>query len=81
VRVLLLGGEPLGETIVMWWNFIGRSHEEVVQYRANWQAQIGAEPVGPGVPAEGSQFGTVLGNTLDPLPAPVLPNARLRPRG
>jgi len=81
VRVLLLGGEPLGETIVMWWNFIGRSHEEVVQYRANWQSQIGAEPVGPGVPQEGSQFGTVPGNTLDPLPAPVLPNARLRPRG
>ncbi|MCG2621879.1 pirin family protein [Arthrobacter sp. I2-34] len=81
VRVLLLGGEPLGETIVMWWNFIGRSHEEVVQYRANWQSQIGAVPVGPGVPEEGSQFGTVVGDTLDPLPAPVLPNARLRPRG
>ena len=27
-RVLLLGGEPLGEQIVMWWNFIGRSHED-----------------------------------------------------
>ncbi|MEJ1230744.1 MAG: pirin-like C-terminal cupin domain-containing protein [Galbitalea sp.] len=23
-RVLLIGGEPLGEQIVMWWNFIGR---------------------------------------------------------
>ena len=29
-RLLLLGGAPLGEQIVMWWNFIGRTHEEVV---------------------------------------------------
>src|SRR5690606_41708259 len=27
-RVVLIGGEPLGEKIVMWWNFIGRSHDE-----------------------------------------------------
>ncbi|HYI55193.1 MAG TPA: pirin family protein, partial [Microlunatus sp.] len=25
-RVLLLGGEPFAEEIVMWWNFIGRTH-------------------------------------------------------
>jgi quercetin 2,3-dioxygenase len=43
-RVLLLGGAPLGEQIVMWWNFIGRSHEEIVAFRANWQARIGAPP-------------------------------------
>ena len=42
-RVLLIGGEPLGEKIVMWWNFVGRSHEEIVAYRAQWQAEIGAE--------------------------------------
>ncbi len=30
LRVLLIGGEPLGEQIVMWWNFVGRSHEEIV---------------------------------------------------
>ena len=34
VRALLIGGEPLGEQIVMWWNFVGRSHEEIVAYRA-----------------------------------------------
>ena len=33
VRVLLLGGPPFGEEIVMWWNFVGRSHEEVVGFR------------------------------------------------
>lgn len=28
-RVLLLGGEPLGEEVLMWWNFVGRSKEEL----------------------------------------------------
>ena len=32
-RLILLGGEPFAEEIVMWWNFIGRSHEEIVGYR------------------------------------------------
>jgi redox-sensitive bicupin YhaK (pirin superfamily) len=36
-RLMLLGGEPFGEEIVMWWNFIGRSHDEVVGYRAAWE--------------------------------------------
>jgi quercetin 2,3-dioxygenase len=43
LRVLLLGGEPLGEQIVMWWNFIGADHAEVERARAQWQAQIGAD--------------------------------------
>jgi redox-sensitive bicupin YhaK (pirin superfamily) len=87
VRVLILGGEPLGEQIVMWWNFIGRTHEEVVAYRAAWQAEIGAEPAAR--PAGGTypdgapypRFGPFPEGTPAPLPAPVLPNAQLRPRG
>ncbi|MBC7292179.1 MAG: pirin family protein [Actinotalea sp.] len=43
LRALVLGGLPLGEQIVMWWNFIGRDHEEVETARAQWQAQIGAD--------------------------------------
>ena len=26
-RLVLLGGPPFGEEIVMWWNFVGRTHE------------------------------------------------------
>ena len=37
-RVLLLGGEPFAEEIIMWWNFIGRSHEEIVASRDDWMA-------------------------------------------
>ena len=40
VRLLLLGGPPFGEAIVMWWNFVGRTHEEVVASREEWQAQV-----------------------------------------
>ena len=39
-RLLLLGGPPFGESIVMWWNFVGRTHEEIVGYREEWQDQI-----------------------------------------
>lgn len=77
-RVLLLGGEPLGERIVMWWNFLGRSHEDVVAARAAWQAGIGAQAdaVGP----DRLRFPAVPGDPQAPLPAPVLPPIRLVPR-
>ncbi|TQL49750.1 pirin family protein [Ornithinicoccus hortensis] len=71
-RAVLLGGTPFGEQIVMWWNFIGRSHEEVVASREQWQAEIGG--------AEAVQFGR-FDYDGDPLPAPGMPGVRLRPRG
>lgn len=36
-RVLLLGGEPLDEPLVMWWNFVARSREEIVTAFRQWQ--------------------------------------------
>jgi redox-sensitive bicupin YhaK (pirin superfamily) len=36
-RVLLLGGTPFTEELVMWWNFVGRSHQDIVTYRELWQ--------------------------------------------
>lgn len=47
LRVLLLGGEPLGEEIIMWWNFVGRTHEEVVAFRERYQREIGAADANP----------------------------------
>jgi redox-sensitive bicupin YhaK (pirin superfamily) len=66
-RVLLLGGPPFGEQLVMWWNFVGRSHDEIVRYRQLWQDQD-------------ERFGAVSGYPGARLPAPPLPNGRLRPR-
>ncbi|TIC89302.1 pirin family protein [Nocardioides sp. GY 10113] len=82
-RVLVLGGTPFGESIVMWWNFVGRSHEEVVAFRAAWQEQVvgpDGTPVTDGQAVAEGRFGVVLGETLPPIPAPVLPTVRLRER-
>ncbi|MFJ8826546.1 pirin family protein [Streptomyces sp. NPDC102467] len=68
-RTILLGGPPFGEEIVMWWNFIARSTEEIAQARRDWTE------------GEGRRFGEVTGYDGDPLPAPELPNVPLKPRG
>ena len=65
-RTILLGGTPFEEEIIMWWNFICRSHEEVVRAREEWMA--------------GDRFGSVKGYDGDPLPAPELPTVPLKPR-
>lgn len=72
-RVLLLGGTPFGEQIVMFWNFVGRDHDDVVGYREHWQHLL----------ASGSddRFSLPDGDPHGPLDSPVLPHVRLRPRG
>jgi redox-sensitive bicupin YhaK (pirin superfamily) len=37
-RVLLIGGRPLGEPILMWWNFVARTPEEIREARDDWEA-------------------------------------------
>lgn len=68
-RVMLLGGVPFSEPVVMWWNFIGRSHEEIAAFRDEWEA--GSD-----------RFGRVEGyrGRVQRLPAPPLPSVRLKPR-
>lgn len=68
-RFILLGGTPFAEDVIMWWNFIARSHEEMVLMRAQWQA--GDE-----------RFGQVHGyvGRMARIPAPALPSGRLTPR-
>lgn len=67
-EAILLGGEPFPDDLVMWWNFVGRSHDEIAKARADWE---GADP---------QRFGTVAGHGTDRIPAPGLPNLRLKPR-
>lgn len=66
-RVLVLGGEPFGEPLVVWWNFVAASGEEVAQAREDWESGSG-------------RFGTVRGYDGEPLSAPPLGPARLLPR-
>lgn len=78
VRVLLLGGEPFTEEIVMWWNFIGRSHDDIVEYRRDWQHDV-IDETGAGTAS--GRFGVVADYPGSALPAPALPTVRLKPRG
>jgi len=66
-HLVLLGGEPFDEELVMWWNFIGRSHDEIVQARDQWESGD-------------ARFGHVAGHADERIPAPALPGVRLRPR-
>lgn len=68
-RLLLLGGEPFTEPLLMWWNFVGRSHDEIVAFREDWQARS-------------DRFGNVAGyrGRIPRLPAPPMPSVRLKPR-
>jgi redox-sensitive bicupin YhaK (pirin superfamily) len=67
-RLLLLGGEPFEERLVMWWNFVGRSGEEIADYAEQWNA-------------ESERFGEVAGYDGNRLEAPPLPPVSLKPRG
>jgi hypothetical protein len=64
-RFFVLGGAPFDEHLLMWWNFVARTAEEIAQARDDWAA---------------GRFPQVRGADVAPLPAPPLPAGRLRPR-
>ncbi|MFD6249556.1 pirin family protein [Streptomyces roseolus] len=65
--LMLLGGEPFEEEIVMWWNFVGRTDDEIRKAREDWMAT--------------DRFGEVKGYDGDRLDAPEVPPAQLKARG
>ncbi|SDS40053.1 pirin family protein [Microlunatus soli] len=73
--VIIIGGRPFDSELIMWWNFIGRSHEDIVTARQQWQDHDG-------------RFGSVAGSYrafpgadgADRIPAPPMPSTRLKPR-
>lgn len=72
--VVLIGGVPFEEEVVMFWNFIGESHDEVLEFREQWMRErrnAGDRP----------QYGTVVDDDNEPLASPRLPTVELLPRG
>lgn len=57
-RVLLIGGPPFPEKILMWWNFVARSSDEIRQAREDWETH--------------QRFGAVPGTQMQRLAAPDL---------
>ncbi len=72
-RLLLLGGVPFDESIVMWWNFIARSHDEIVAMREAWQGDVIDGTTGEGIFGQMSFDGPS-------IPAPEMPGVRLKSR-
>ena len=68
-HVILLGGEPFREDIVMWWNFVGRTHEDIEEARQDWEKR------------DLERFPDVPGHLVaERIPAPPLPGIRLKHR-
>ncbi|MFC9396521.1 pirin family protein [Streptomyces sp. NPDC057027] len=65
--LMLLGGEPFEEELVMWWNFVGRTDEEIREAREAWMT--------------GDRFGEVKGYDGARLDAPEVPATQLKARG
>jgi quercetin 2,3-dioxygenase len=61
-KLILLGGVPLRETLLMWWNLVARTPEEIAAAAADWRA---------------GRFAPVADYDGPPLPAPPLDVGRL----
>ena len=65
-QLLLIGGAPFDEPLLMWWNFVARSPDEIQRAAADWNA--------------GRHFGEVPGTQLPRVPAPDASGLKLKAR-
>jgi len=65
-QLLLIGGTPFPEPLLMWWNFVGRDVDEIQRAAADWNA--------------GRHFGDVPGTALPRIPAPDASGLKLKAR-
>ena len=65
-RLMLIGGAPFGEAILMWWNFVARTHDEIASARADWEAHRRFPPV-PGYPGDRLTAPPLLGHLMPPV--------------
>ena len=63
-RVLLLGGEPFNEKVLLWWNFVARDQAEIIQATDDWN--------------NSTRFGEVKGYAGERLVAPSVADLHLR---
>jgi redox-sensitive bicupin YhaK (pirin superfamily) len=64
-RIILVGGVPFGEDILLWWNFVARDAQEMEQAARDWNT--------------GQRFGAVHGSPSARLTAPDVTGLQLRP--
>jgi redox-sensitive bicupin YhaK (pirin superfamily) len=61
-RLIIIGGEPFTEEILMWWNFVGRTREEMLTATLEWEHH--------------DRFGEVKGYRGGRLDAPAVPTIK-----
>lgn len=66
-RMVLVGGAPFGEDILLWWNFVARTQQEMADAVRDWN--------------HGTRFGEVHGSPSRRLVAPDVTQLRLRSPG
>lgn len=66
-KLMLVGGVPFPEKILMWWNFIGREYQDIVSAREEWNAR-------------NDRFGEFEDRIGGWIPAPDLPSVSLHAR-
>ena len=67
-RLLLIGGVPFREPVVMWWNFVARTRDEIAAARDDWEA--GRERFGEVRAYEGARLNAPpLSRIVPPNPA------------
>lgn len=78
--LILLAGDPYGEDLLMFWNFVGEDESAVRSAREDWEnAETRATRFGvvegyPGFDGEPTRA------QIDRIPAPPMPSVKLRPR-
>ena len=72
-RLVMLGGTPFTEPIIMWWNLIARTHDEVVAWRQQWVDEVAGT-------ATTAQFGIPVDHVGDFEPVPEAPALQLKAR-
>ena len=63
-RLMLVGGAPFNEEVLLWWNFVARNASEMEEATRDWNA--------------GRRFGVVRGSPSHPLVAPEVSGLKLR---
>ena len=75
-RLIIIGGEPMDEAILLWWNFVARTTEEMQQAQQQWEAEAATDA--ELVNGQPRRFGKPVASPLKSLHSPSLAGVSLR---
>ena len=75
-RLLIIGGEPMDEAILLWWNFVARTTEEMQEAQAQWEAEAATDA--ETIDGKPRRFGPPVASALKSLHSPSLEGVVLK---